>query len=447
MLNPIAEELNKAIGAANPGVLRMFSRIGEAVFFPKGIMHQSQEAKEMAAPSLNATIGIATEGISTMFLPSVMSQLRGLSADDCLPYASSFGLKALREGWAERLREKNPMLAEREFSLPIVTCGISHGLSIVSEMFLDSQDALLLPDKHWGNVRLIMATRREASLHCYRLFSDSALDLAAFGKLLSELGEERKKLVIYFNYPNNPAGYSPTLDEAKRSAELLFEQAQRGTEIVAVIDDAYFGLCYGEDACRESLFSLLCDLHPGILAVKLDGATKEAFVWGLRVGFLTYATSFSASGTAAPGSTEAFYEAMEKKTAAMVRATVSNVSHLSQTLLLNALSSPAFDAEQAAKISLLEERALLAKEEATSPRYTRAWELYPFNSGYFMCLRLKTVEAEPLRTHLLKAHQVGVIATSDFDLRVAFSCVEAADIPALFEKIYAAVCELEAAGA
>jgi hypothetical protein len=29
--------------------------------------------------------------------------------------------------------------------------------------------------------------------------------------------------------------------------------------------------------------------HPGMLAVKLDGATKETFyVWGLRVGFITY---------------------------------------------------------------------------------------------------------------------------------------------------------------
>jgi hypothetical protein len=32
----------------------------------------------------------------------------------------------------------------------------------------------------------------------------------------------------------------------------------------------------------------LCDAHPNILAVKLDGPTKEDYVWGFRVGFLTF---------------------------------------------------------------------------------------------------------------------------------------------------------------
>ena len=38
----------------------------------------------------------------------------------------------------------------------------------------------------------------------------------------------------------------------------------------------------------ESLFGLLANLHPNLLAVKLDGATKELFVWGLRCGFVTF---------------------------------------------------------------------------------------------------------------------------------------------------------------
>ena len=38
----------------------------------------------------------------------------------------------------------------------------------------------------------------------------------------------------------------------------------------------------------ESLFGLLAGRHPNLLAVKLDGATKELFVWGLRCGFITF---------------------------------------------------------------------------------------------------------------------------------------------------------------
>jgi len=36
------------------------------------------------------------------------------------------------------------------------------------------------------------------------------------------------------------------------------------------------------------LFGKLANAHPNLLAIKLDGATKELFVWGLRCGFITY---------------------------------------------------------------------------------------------------------------------------------------------------------------
>ena len=39
----------------------------------------------------------------------------------------------------------------------------------------------------------------------------------------------------------------------------------------------------------ESLFGKFANLHPRILWIKLDGATKEEFVWGFRTGFITFA--------------------------------------------------------------------------------------------------------------------------------------------------------------
>ena len=64
--------------------------------------------------------------------------------------------------------------------------------------------------------------------------------------------------------------------------------AEAGCNVVAIADDAYFGLFY-EDSLKESLFGKLANLHPRILAIKLDGATKEEFVWGFRTGFITFA--------------------------------------------------------------------------------------------------------------------------------------------------------------
>jgi hypothetical protein len=69
------------------------------------------------------------------------------------------------------------------------------------------------------------------------------------------------------------------------------------------------------------------------------------------------------------------------------------------------------------------------------PKYESAWEAYPFNSGYFMCLRLKQVEAEPLRVHLLEKFGVGVIALGKHDVRVAFSCLEKEAIRDFFDTV------------
>ncbi len=59
-----------------------------------------------------------------------------------------------------------------------------------------------------------------------------------------------------------------------------------------------------------------------------------------------------------------------------------------------------------------------------------------------MCLRLKTVNAETLRLHLLEKYGVGLISIGDKDLRIAFSCLEESDIPELFDIILKGVEDL-----
>jgi aspartate/methionine/tyrosine aminotransferase len=160
-------------------------------------------------------------------------------------------------------------------------------------------------------------------------------------------------------------------------------------------------------------------------------------VWGLRVGFITY-------GLAAGEHSPAVLEALEKKTAGCVRGTISNASHLSQTLLLRALQNPDHVAEKEAKISILKDRALRVKAVLQDPRYATVWDVYPFNSGYFMCLNLKTVDAEKLRCHLLDRFGIGLIAINDRCLRVAFSSTDEEDLNELFESIYKGIGELSA---
>lgn len=96
-----------------------------------------------------------------------------------------------------------------------------------------------------------------------------------------------KKVILILNFPNNPTGYTPTDPEADEIKKILLKHASLGKKIITIIDDAYFGLFY-ENSIQESIFTKLLNLHPNLLPIKLDGATKEQFAWGLRVGFITY---------------------------------------------------------------------------------------------------------------------------------------------------------------
>jgi len=434
-MNPIAEELNTILKKANHHVYDMLSEVGKNLFFPKGILSQSAEAKEKAF-RFNATIGMATEKGGTMYLPSIMKMIDGLAAADAVTYAPSFGIMPLRRLWKESLFEKNPSLRGQEISMPIVTNAITHGLSLVSDMWVDPGDVIVLPDKFWGNYNMIFSVRRGAVLAHHPLFDDAGkFHVNAFEECIHAQAKNRNKIIVILNFPNNPTGYTVTPEEAEGICSVLIRQAEKGTNVLALMDDAYFGLFFEEDALKESLFAHLIGRNPRLLAIKLDGATKENYVWGFRVGFVTYGAFFEGDSTSA-------YEALEKKTAGAVRGSISNVSHLSQNLVLNSMQSETYREEKKEKYEILKERAFEIKRILKDSKYRQAWEAYPFNSGYFMCLRLKTAEAEALRLHLLDRYGVGLIALGKTDLRVAFSCIDKENLQELFDIILQGVEDL-----
>lgn len=435
-MNPLAVELNDVIQKSNMHVYEMLSEVGKNLFFPKGILTQSAEAKEKAH-KFNATIGMATEKGRTMYLPSVMSMLSGLEPEETLTYAPSFGIPTLRKAWKEALFEKNPSLASAKISLPVVSHAITHGLSVVGDMWVDPGDVIILPDKMWGNYNLIFSVRRGARIVQHALFDDRGrFNLKSFEQCVRAEARKNKKIIVLFNFPNNPTGYTPRPAEAKSMTEILADLAQQGTNVLAVTDDAYFGLFFEDDVLKESIFAGLLNKHPRLLAIKLDGATKEIYVWGLRVGFITYGACLS-------GNHDGVYNALERKTAGAVRGSISNASHLSQTITLRSLKSTSYKAEKEEKFGIMKERAMEVKRVLAHPKYHDAWDPYPFNSGYFMCLKLKTVEAEPLRVHLLNTYGVGLISLGKQDLRVAFSSVEKNDVQELFDIILQGVNDLK----
>lgn len=429
-MNPLAQQLNQELQAANPYIYDMLSDLGKSLYFPKGILTQSAEAKQKAH-RFNATIGIATEEDEPLYLPVIQETLTAYKPQDIYTYAPPAGKAELRKAWRAKMLQENPSLQGKNFSNPIVTNALTHGLSIVADMFIEENDALILPDKIWGNYNLIFGVRRGAKTVTYPFFTDQGKFNAKGMKeaLLSQ--KERGKALLLLNFPNNPTGYTPTEAEAAEIVLAVKEAADQGVNVVAVTDDAYFGLFY-EDSITESLFGRLAGIHPRVLAVKVDGATKEEYVWGFRVGFITFAAN------EAPA-----LNALENKALGIIRGVISSVPHPSQTFVLRALEAPEFTAQKQAKYDVLKSRALKVKELLDSGKFDDAWEYYPFNSGYFMCLKLKYVHAEKLRLHLLEHYGVGVISLGEKDVRIAFSCVEERDLAELFELICKGVKDLE----
>lgn len=428
-LNEQAIQLNRQIEKDSPAVLRMLSKKGRAIYFPKlGILAQSAEA---AGKEINATIGIALEEDGApMILPAIASA-SALKPGELVAYAPSPGRPEIRKAWKEMLVKKNPALALKQFSRPVVTCALTHGLSMSAYLFCDEGDEFIVPDLYWENYDLIFGNGFGARFTHYPFFDKQGFNLKGLKKILAANTPSKK--IVCLNFPNNPAGYTPTGSEAAEIAEILAAAARAGNRVIALIDDAYFGLVYEENIFRESIFGLICDAHPNLLAVKLDGPTKEDYVWGFRVGFMTYGVA---------GATPAVYAALEAKTAGAIRGNISNAANISQAMLLRAYGAATYQDEKKQKYDLLHARYQAVKKIlAGHPEYKKHFLPLPFNSGYFMCLKMAAVDPEKLRQKLLSDYSSGVIVMNNL-VRIAFSSTPLAKLPKLFDNIYKAAGEL-----
>src|SRR6056297_1295056 len=426
-MNKIAIELNETLQGTVAG--RLLSDFGTRFYFPKGIISQSGEAKKKAT-HFNATVGMATKANKPMFLPSIQKLITGLSEDEIYPYAPTPGMPDLRKAWKEEMENKNPSLKGKLTSDPLVTSGLTHGIMVAADLFIEEGEKVVVPDMFWGNYRLIFEGRRQAELTTFPFFNENGtINLGELEKTLRSCG---KKMTLVLNFPNNPTGYSPSKDEARAIVGLLKKLADEGNDVLCLIDDAYFGLFYEEETLKESLFGLLADLHENILAVKFDGATKEELAWGFRVGFVTYAGK---------GLSSEQYTALQEKTMGAIRASISNANRMAQSLMLKGLQSPTHVQEKKNAFKLLEERYHKVREVLGGLGSDSPLTPLPFNSGYFMTFTYRG-DAEKLRIHLLDVYGIGTIAIGTKYLRVAYSSVDIENIEELYTSIEKAAREL-----
>jgi aspartate/methionine/tyrosine aminotransferase len=429
-MNPQALQLNKTIQGKNPAIYEMLSEKGKNIFFPKlGILAQSADAN---STKINATIGAAIEDDNSPMRLESIAQKIGIAPGLAFPYAPSFGRPDIRSKWKSMIYDKNPSLNGAEISLPVVSNALTHGVSMVGYLFLDEGDEIISPDLFWDNYDLILTNAYGAKISTFNTFSGIGFDLDALKSKLNEGVVGKKALII--NFPNNPSGYSPTIEESKAIVEIITDAASKGNKLVVFCDDAYFGLVYEDGIERESIFAELSKAHENILAVKLDGPTKEDYVWGFRVGFITYGVK---------GGDAELYGALEMKTAGAVRGNISNAPNLSQSLLVQAFNSPDYKNQKEEKFNILNERYLAVKEALKEESYKEYFTALPYNSGYFMCVKLaEGIDGEELRHLLIEKYSIGVINLNNL-IRVAYSAVSVNNVKLLFDGLYKACKELK----
>jgi aspartate/methionine/tyrosine aminotransferase len=423
-MNPLATELNAVLEGTAAG--RLLSAMGKRLFFPKGIVAQSAEAKKKAT-RYNATIGVAYSKGKPMILSAVQENLPGLSPAEAVAYAPTAGVEDLRAKWKAEIYRKTPSLGSFAVSTPVVVPGLTAGISILADLFLDEGDRVVVPELFWDNYPLVLETRKGAEIASYDFFdSVGKFNAKGFEEALKKSAKGGKVATI-LNFPNNPAGWSPTEAEAKSIAAALRGACEAGIDVLAIVDDAYFGLAYEKDIYPESLFGLLANLHPRLVAAKVDGSTKEDFVWGFRLGFVTLAGA---------GLSEAQHETLVKKLMGAIRSSVSCCNTPGQYIQLKALADPRSAPEKEANKEILAARYREAKAFLAAHPTPAKLEVVPFNSGYFMSFRCKGVSAEAIRQRLLEQHGIGTISIGETFLRVAFASVEKDGIAELYTKLF-----------
>jgi aspartate/methionine/tyrosine aminotransferase len=430
-MNPLAVELNEILEETIAG--RLFSNLGKRLYFPKGIIAQAAEAKKSATLA-NGTIGMAYKNGKPLILSAIADNMSAFTPEEAVAYAPTAGIEKARTAWREQMIQKNPSLDPAKISLPAVIAGLTAGLSCAADLFIGKGSTLIASDPCWDNYSLIFETRRQAHIIPVQFLGTGhhGLDMEAISAAVRKEAKNGAVRII-FNFPNNPSGYTATAEEADALVRLLGETADNGADVLVICDDAYFGLFYEDNISKESLFAKFANLHERVLAVKLDGPTKEDYVWGLRMGFLTFGSK---------GLSQTHYDALVKKLMGAIRSSVSCSNTSAQHLMLRVMEDSRTPGEKQAYKDMLKHRYNLVKDFLNANQNHPVLQPLPFNSGYFMSFHCKT-DAEAIRQELLQKHGIGVISLGKHCLRVAFSSIDEEKITAVYGQIYDTAAKLE----
>ncbi|MEM6925444.1 MAG: aminotransferase class I/II-fold pyridoxal phosphate-dependent enzyme [Myxococcota bacterium] len=389
--------------------------------FPKGIPFQAGQAKQA---TINATIGQITDGAGQpLAFERTQALVASLDARRSFLYSPIDGPADLNAAWQARQKALGGSSAVT--GLPLVTHGLTHAIALLSDLFVDDETDVVLPNPYWENYDLLFGFRHRPRFVRYSAFRDERFNVEGLADALASV---RNKAMVVLNFPGNPTGYQPTPEEALRIAEVL--HAHRGPAVV-VTDDAYQGWVYAEGRHRRSLF---WDIAEGadldrLLPVKVDGATKELVFFASRVGFVSHVSGGEAADAA-----------LRSKLKCVVRGTVGSASGPALAMVAETLADQALDQAFERRRQVMATRWQALREALAAVPPDRG-VVRPFHGAFFGLISLADdLEADALRRKLLAEHSVGTIAFPEVNaLRVAFCSIDAARLPEVGTALTAAL--------
>lgn len=411
-----AEKLNQRLAEEHPAAFQCLSPLGRRLFFPQGVPVQAAEARNC---QFNATIGqLLNDSGKASPLPSMSEAISGLTNEEVFQYQAQGGRKDLRQLWKEKILDAVDC---SNISTPVTCMGLTQGLSIAADLFVDENTDVLLPNPRWGNYDLIFGVRQMGNIINYKVMdggegekpSSWTFNISGIARAIAQI---RHKGVLVINIPSNPVGYTPTWDEVKQLVAVIKASKK---PLTIVLDEAYKGMEWEEGIVNHSLIQELRDLDPEkFLVMKIDGATKEMFFFGGRIAFVTFVCSSKAA------------EILEEKVIGAIRSSVSALPSPSQALTIKALQSPTMLKETLEIRQMLRERYLRLKELlATSP--LRNWK---YNSAFFTLISAPN-GAEKTRLRLIE-QGVGVVSVPSVEsIRLSYSTVPKEDLEPLIRII------------
>ncbi len=437
-------------------VFKALSSLGKRIYQPNGIFYWTGRAKKEA--EINATIGTAVgfesdiieggrEKLLTYYLPE-LKQYINLPPEKFASYAPIAGLPTFRDLWEKWIiyKGKNAINlpsgtidVSGKITKPAICNGITNSIFLISRFFLNPGEKIICPNKRWGNYNSVLHQHNELKIETFQFFKGDQLNIKGILKLMQQISEVQDKIVLILNFPNNPTGYCPTKTEIQDILNLLKEFCSSSEKPVIIFcDDAYEGYSYSDTRVGTSIFYELIDLHPNLIPIKLDGASKEFLMYGGRTGAITLGIH---SSWLSSSEKEKFLEEWENKMQGMIRSTISNSNHFCQEVLIEIMSE-GFKKMQESRNKIYEilKKRYFASINAFDKYKTDGITMDPAGGGFFVFLNIDKIRADKFADHLLQKYKVGTFPVMSEEekingIRVAFCSIPLEKIEETFRRI------------